>query len=247
MQKMVFKTLSLALPALALCNVDVEGEIHLAGGYRSDKYKQRASEMSDSLFKKIDSATVELNGRMVFNSTFFFRSFGVYGAVVKTPELVVAGSATEFGLKKYIFDIGGAVGWQFDFKEGAFSLSPEFGYDYARVKFCDTYYLAVGAPFAGVGLRWIMAAHASIDLGVDYLFTGSRREIFRTGIKLTDGSFQGPRADLRLHYLITNHWSLGAGYRFQYTFSQQKNFTDVAQEKTRWTAHYGSIDLSYTF
>lgn len=244
----------LLIPALAAASVQTTATLNLSGGYRIDRYSQKAV-VADipgtSTFKDFGSVTVGLDGHMSFNRDFFVRSFGSYGFMARTPKLAATDASDVLGAKRYVFAVGGAVGWQFNFAGDAVALSPEFGYDYTRLKFDDTRYIAVGAPFAGFYLTWDCTRKAALDIGFEYAFAGARREIFFSGGKVTDGTFQGPKSKIEFTYNFTPEWSLGAGYTFRYLFSKKRNFVLPAGRvdglTTAWTTHQMKVDVGYTF
>jgi len=245
----------LLLPAFAAAAVQTTTTINLAGGYRIDRYEQDV--VIDSIpgvatYKDFGSATVDLNARTSFNHDFFFRTFGAYGFMMRHPTLTITDEGDVIGEKKYVFAVGGAVGWQFNFANDSVTLSPEFGYDYTRLKFDSQRYIAVGAPFIGLTLTWDFTRQAALDTGFEYAFAGARREIFfNNSDKITSGSFQGPKAKLQFTYNFTPHWSMGAGYAFRYLFTKQKNVTltagSVSRLKTTWTTHCAKVNVGYTF
>lgn len=242
------------LPALATA-VETTTTLYLASGYRIDRYEQKAAVAgtdTTATFKDFGSATINLNAHMHFNRDFFARTFSTYGFMVQQPKLSATGASDTIGEKKYVFAVGGAVGWQFNLAGNTIALSPEFGYDYTRLKFDDTRYIAVGAPFASLSLTWNFVHKAAMDLGFEYAFAGARREIFfQDNDKITGGSYQGPKAKIHLTYHLTPSWEIGAGYTFRYLFSNQKNFTFTAGSvngmQTTWTTHSAQVNCGYTF
>lgn len=244
----------LLLPALAAASVQTTAMVNLSGGYRIDRYEQKSvisSAPTTATFKDFGSATIDLDGHLSFNRDFFVRSFGSYGFMTKAPKLIATGTSDTIGAKKYVFAVGGAVGWQFNFACDKVTLSPEFGYDYSRLKFDNARYIAVGAPFVGLALTWDFTRKAAMDFGFEYAFAGARREIFFSGGKLTDGTFQGPKVKLLFTYNFTPRWSMGAGYTYRYLFSKKRDFTlsagNIDGLKTTWTTHHAKVNVGYTF
>lgn len=264
-----------ALPLASAAFADVDASLSLAGGFRWDTLERagNTANVTDvthiSEKDRTQSATVELAGRVSFNHDLYVRAYGIYGGVVSDPKETLAiqgttpsSTTSSLPFKNYCYDLGTALGWQFDFSNGEFMLSPELGYGYSRLSVVDGDSFSTGAPFVGVQFKWMFATNWFMDLGASYYFVGSRRDLYSAasgaGVasgKLTKGHVQGPEAFLGFGYDFTKHWSLGVKYRFKYQQTAKRVYPEGAvaptarltNEKTTWSTNHVSIEAGYTF
>jgi len=264
-----------ALPLVSAAFADVDASLSLAGGFRWDSL-ERAGNAANitgithaSEKEKVQSATVELNGRVSFNHDLYVRAYGIYGGVVTNPKEILtiegtsAATATvEIDNKDFCYDFGGALGWQFDFKNGEFMLSPEIGYGYSRIKVIDLDWFSTGAPFVGLQMKWMFATNGFMDLGASYYFAGSRRDYYSAASaigfgngSIKEGHVYGPEAFLGFGYDLTKNWSLGVKYRFKYQKTAKRVYPEGAvsptarltDEQTTWMTNHVSLEVGYSF
>jgi hypothetical protein len=268
----VLGAVALPLASAAFGSVDVG--LSLSGGYRWDNIRRSGDAAGItgvthvSERDKVNSLTVDLDAVVALNSDFYVRVNGNYGGVISNPKETVAITGTSSSNttgtiddKNHCYGFGGAVGYQFDFSNGEFSLAPEFGYTFSRMKIVDADFLGVGAPFIGLQFRWMFAQNWSMDLGASYYFIGSRHEKYAPAAAaglgsgyMKKGNFMGPEGNLAFFYYLGESWSLGLKYRFKYIESAKRAYPDGAtsgarltNERTRWITNHVSIEAGYTF
>lgn len=241
---------ALGLLPLAAFGVNVGGSVGIETGYRADVIKSKSTAGSERT-KDLNGINLGLNARLTIND-FYMRGNGDYVWIVTTPKFIdVTGTTTPL-TKEHGFDAGGAVGYNFYFNNGEFSLAPEAGFAYQSVDVVSGITEAAGTPFLGFDFNWMFASDWKFGFLFNWSFFGLRSSEAvtvsgKTPGKATKGHYMGPEAKVSFDYSFTENWSMGVAYRFKYIFTNKEDIAGLTGEKEFWATNNATLKVDYTF
>lgn len=215
-----------------------------------------------------------LSASVLFERCFFIGIDLSYGWLFSRPREVLSGSiATSdlaysktfnnsivpFNAQQNATSASFHLGPQVRLK-GPVYIIPYFGLSYERLAFSEDNSVRTHLPNFGASIRFFLNPRFEVKAFCHYSFKGRRKEKillqthdaveFYLPAELTNGSFSGPTARLRIDWLFSKRWHLGFSYTyrsFRSASATNDGFGGTCGFKTTWRAEAVDTSIRYSF
>jgi hypothetical protein len=272
------------------CGLDCVATFDLGGGVRQDKLQWKSDLpglQTREKWNNVQSGIIEGSARFLTCETYLARFDFDYGWIYNDGHQHVKRFDTE-GAEKVllsnvssrtkgnVYDLSGALGYQFNWCCYQYALTPMAGYSYnyqrlknnnyrdqlnpenAELQNLDNRYTyRWQGPWIGVGARF--QPTCEWQLYAEYAYHWSRvkasvNEVFllgESGATLKARRAQGNEVTVGTSYVFCNSWSLGLKFNYKHFFGKKGKIstsdTCVNLKGLKWTQYNGTVDLGYSF